>query len=156
MREALRLAEFAGRQGETPVGAILIQDGFVIGEGGNARGSKGSPLEHAEILALRRAARRTGDWRFPRATMVVTLEPCAMCTGALLQARVERIVFGAYNSGTGCCSSLLNLADLPGSRNQIEVVGGVLEAECLEKLKSFYALVREGAAGGRGEVAEPG
>lgn len=75
--------------------------------------------------------------------MYVTLEPCSMCTGALLQARVSKIVFGAYNTETGCCQSLLNLADLPGSRNQVKVVGGVLESECLEKLKSFYKLLRE-------------
>lgn len=133
----------AGAKGETPVGALLVEGDTVIGQGGNARGAHSSPLEHAEILALRRAARRKGDWRFPKATMYVTLEPCSMCTGALLQARVSKIVFGAYNTETGCCQSLLNLADLPGSRTQVSVVGGVLEKECLEQLKSFYALLRE-------------
>lgn len=143
MRQALALAEAAGAQGETPVGALLVENGRIIGTGGNARGATQSPLEHAEILALKRAARRKGDWRFPEATMYVTLEPCSMCTGALLQARIRRIVFGAYNTETGCCRSLLNLADLPGSRNQVEVVGGVLETECLRKLKSFYSLLRK-------------
>jgi tRNA(adenine34) deaminase len=143
MRRALALADKACAEGETPVGALLVEQGQIIGTGGNARGAQHSPLEHAEILALRRAARRKGDWRFPQATMYVTLEPCSMCTGALLQARVSRIVFGAYNTETGCCQSLLNLADLPGSRNQVEVIGGVLESESLEKLKIFYKLLRE-------------
>ena len=156
MRLALQHAEEAGLRGETPVGAILVEGQALLGVGGNARGSQNSPLEHAEILALRRAARRTGDWRFPGTTMYVTLEPCAMCTGALLQARVSRIVFGAYNASTGCCESLLNLADLPGSRSQLIVVGGVLESECLEKLKSFYTLLRRDGGRVRGEVAEPG
>lgn len=144
MRQALQLATQAGERGEIPVGALLVESGQVIGEGGNARGSQKSPLEHAEILALRRAARRKGDWRFPGTTMYVTLEPCAMCTGALLQARVSKIVFGAYNSETGCCASLLNLADLPGSRTQLTVVGGVLETDCLRKLKSFFSSRRDG------------
>ena len=138
MREALKLAEMAGERGEVPVGAVLVDNGVSLGVGGNARGSQRSPLEHAEIVALKRAARRRGDWRFPGATLYVTLEPCAMCTGALLQARVSRVVFGAYNPETGCCASLLNLADLPGARTQLKVVGGVLEAECIdgEKMES--------------------
>lgn len=143
MRQALVLAEEAGAAGETPVGALLVEGDRIIGTGGNSRSATQSPLEHAEILALRRAARRLGDWRFPGATMYVTLEPCSMCTGALLQARVSKIVFGAYNTETGCCQSLLNLADLPGGRNRVEVIGGVLETECLRKLKSFYSLLRE-------------
>lgn len=139
MRETLKFAEKAGLAGEIPVGALLVKGQTIIGAGGNGRSAQGSPLEHAEILALRRAARRQGDWRFPGTTMYVTLEPCAMCSGALLQARVSRIVFGAYNRETGCCQSLLNLADVPGSRHQVAVVGGVLENECLEKLKKFFA-----------------
>jgi tRNA(adenine34) deaminase len=146
MRQALKLAEVAGDSGEIPVGALLVQDGNVIGAGGNARGARTSPLEHAEILALRRAARRKGDWRFPGATMYVTLEPCSMCSGALLQARVSRLVFGAYNRETGCGLSLVNLADVPGARSQVTVVGGVLESECLKKLNSFFSLRRGGRA----------
>ena len=146
MRKALELARKAGFEGEIPVGALLVEEGEIIGSGGNARGEQKSPLEHAEVLALKRAARRQGDWRFPRATMYVTLEPCSMCTGALLQARVSRLVFGAYNEETGCCVSLLNLADVPGARSQLEVVGGVLESECLEQLKSFFESRRGGRA----------
>ena len=146
MRQALELAERASFQGETPVGALLVEQNTIIGSGGNARGAQGSPLEHAEVLALRRAARRTGDWRFPGATMYVTLEPCSMCTGALLQARVSKLVFGAYNRETGCCLSLLNLADVPGARTQLTVVGGVLENECQEKLNRFFSLRRGGRA----------
>ena len=146
MRRALVLAQQAGAEGETPVGAILVKDDSVLGQGANARGARTSPLEHAEVLALRRAARRSGDWRFPGATLYVTLEPCAMCTGALLQARVSKLVFGAYNRETGCCASLLNLADIPGSRTQLEVVGGVLENECSEQLKIFFGTRRGGRA----------
>lgn len=146
MKEALRLARQAGELGEIPVGAILVSNGLVLGSGFNARSLQKSPLEHAEILALKRAARRRGDWRFPDATLYVTLEPCSMCTGALLQARVARLVFGAYNPETGCCASLLNLADLPGSRSRVEVVGGILEAECLEQLKIFFDSRRGGRA----------
>ena len=143
MNKALELAKQASRQGETPVGALLVEnDNTILGTGANFRGARNSPLEHAEILALRRASRRTGDWRFPTATMYVTLEPCSMCTGALLQARVARIVFGAYHPETGCCLSLLNLADVPGSRQQVTVVGGVLEKECLEQLKNFFSARR--------------
>ena len=144
MRKALDLAELASARGGVPVGALLVDGEEILGTGGNARSSSQSPLEHAEILALTRAARRRGDWRFPGATMYVTLEPCSMCTGALLQARVSRLVFGAYNRETGCSTSLLNLADLPGSRNQLEVIGGVLETECAEKLKSFFCSRRGG------------
>lgn len=146
MKEALTLADEASEQSEIPVGALLVESDKIIGSGANLRGATRSPLEHAEIVALRRASRRTGDWRFPNATMYVTLEPCSMCTGALLQARVARIVFGAYHPETGCCLSLLNLADVPGSRQQVAVVGGVLENECLEQLKSFFRLRRGGRA----------
>lgn len=146
MGRALELAREALDSGEPPVGAILVQDGSVLGQGRNARGSLRSPLEHAELIALRRAARRSGDWRFPQATMYVTLEPCSMCAGALLQARVGRIVFGAYHPETGCIESLVNLADLPGSRQRVEISGGVLEKRCLEQLKSFFRSRRGGRA----------
>lgn len=146
MQRALVLADNAGNQGETPVGALLVREESILGQGANARGAQKTPLEHAEILALRRAARRSGDWRFPGATLYVTLEPCSMCTGALLQARVSRLVFGAYNRETGCCASLINLADIPGARNQLVVVGGVLEKECAEKLKIFFSSRRGGRA----------
>ena len=146
MEQALNLAQLAFDEGEPPVGAILVEHQQVLGQGRNARGSTASPLEHAEIVALRRAARRTGDWRFPGATMYVTLEPCSMCAGALLQARVSRIVFGATNLETGCGTSLVNLADLPGARAQVDVQGGVLEKRCKEQLNRFFLTRRSGRA----------
>ena len=146
MEKALELSEAAFQRGEPPVGAILVQDGVILGQAGNARGSQQSPTEHAEIIALRRAARRTGDWRFPKATLYVTLEPCPMCAGALVGARVSRIVFGAYNDETGCATSLINLADLPGARTSVTVLGGVLETQCVRQLKSFFHIRRGGRA----------
>lgn len=146
MEQAIGLAQEAFDEGEPPVGALLVYQDQVLGQGRNARGSTSSPLEHAEIVALRRSARRTGDWRFPGATMYVTLEPCSMCAGALLQARVSRIVFGATNLETGCALSLVNLADLPGARTQVEVIGGVLEKRCKEQLKKFFLTRRSGRA----------
>lgn len=147
MERALDLSADALHRGEPPVGAILVsKDGEILGQAGNARGSIGSPLEHAEIIALRRAARRTGDWRFPQATLYVTLEPCPMCAGALVGARVSRLVFGAYNDETGCASSLVNLADLPGARTSVQVIGGVLESRCAGQLKSFFQTRRGGRA----------
>lgn len=147
MERALVLAEHALQAGEPPVGALLVSpDGLVLGQAANARGSLGSPLEHAEVIALRRAARRQGDWRFPHATLYVTLEPCPMCAGALVGARVARLVFGAYNSETGCAESLVNLADLPGARTSVEVIGGVLEGRCAQQLKSFFRARRGGRA----------
>jgi tRNA(adenine34) deaminase len=147
MEKALELSGDALQRGEPPVGAILVsEDGVILGQAGNARGSQGSPLEHAEIIALRRAARRTGDWRFPNATLYVTLEPCPMCAGAIVGARVSRLVFGAYNDETGCASSLVNLADLPGARTSVQVIGGVLESRCAGQLKSFFQARRGGRA----------
>lgn len=147
MEKALELSEAALQRGEPPVGAILVdKTGQILGQAGNARGSIGSPLEHAEIIALRRGARRTGDWRFPEATLYVTLEPCPMCAGAIVGARVSRLVFGAYNDETGCACSLVNLADLPGARTSVQVIGGVLEGQCATQLKSFFRTRRGGRA----------
>jgi tRNA(adenine34) deaminase len=142
MEEALALAEEAAAAGETPVGAVVVdREGRIIGRGRNRRES-GDPLGHAELLAIREAAEAIGDWRLEGTTMVVTLEPCAMCAGALVNARVERLVFGALDPKAGFCGSLGNLVQDPRLNHRLEVVGGVEEARSRELLQRFFRQLR--------------
>src|SRR6266550_5612147 len=127
MEEALALAAVAGAEGEIPVGAVIAdREGRIIGRGRNRRES-GDPLGHAELIAIAEAARAVGGWRLEDTTMVVTLEPCAMCAGALVNARVARLVFGAYDPKAGFCGSLGNLVQDPRLNHRLEVVGGLEE-----------------------------
>src|SRR5687768_12099544 len=143
MEEALALAEEAAADGETPVGAVVVdREGRIIGRGRNRRES-GDPLGHAELLAIREAAQSMGDWRLEGTTMVVTLEPCAMCAGALVNARVERLIFGALDPKAGFCGSLGNLVQDPRLNHRLEVVGGVEEARSRELLQRFFRQLRE-------------
>src|SRR5438477_4908611 len=124
MEEALTLAESAAAEGEIPVGAVIVdRDGNIIGRGRNRRES-GDPLGHAELIAIAEASRTIGDWRLEGTTMVVTLEPCAMCAGALVNARVERLIFGAYDPKAGFCGSLGNLVQDSRLNHRFEVIGG--------------------------------
>src|SRR5215210_3186310 len=124
MEEAFALAEEAGAEGEIPVGAVVVnRDGLVIGRGRNRRES-GDPLGHAELYAIREAAHAIGDWRLDGTTMVVTLEPCAMCAGALVNARVRQLIFAAYDPKAGFCGSLGNLVQDPRLNHRVEVTGG--------------------------------
>ena len=142
MEEALALAEEAAADGETPVGAVIVdRDGKIIGRGRNRR-EAGDPLGHAELLAIREAAQAMGDWRLEGTTMVVTLEPCAMCAGALVNARVERLVFGALDPKAGFCGSLGNLVQDPRLNHRLEVVSGVEEARSRELLQGFFRQLR--------------
>ena len=142
MEEALALAEEAAADGETPVGAVIVdRDGKIIGRGRNRR-EAGDPLGHAELLAIREAAQAMGDWRLEGTTMVVTLEPCAMCAGALVNARVERLVFGALDPKAGFCGSLGNLVQDPRLNHRLEVVSGVEEARSRELLQRFFRQLR--------------
>ncbi len=142
MEEALALAEEAAADGETPVGAVIVdRNGNVIGRGRNRR-EAGDPLGHAELLAIREAAQAMGDWRLEGTTMVVTLEPCAMCAGALVNARVERLVFGALDPKAGFCGSLGNLVQDPRLNHRLEVVSGVEEARSRELLQRFFRQLR--------------
>ena len=142
MEEALGLAALAATEGEIPVGAIVIdRDGKVIGRGRNRRES-GDPLGHAEIIAIGEAARAIGDWRLEGTTMVVTLEPCAMCAGALVNARVERLVFGARDPKAGFCGSLGNLVQDARLNHRLEVEGGFMEERSAELLRSFFQQLR--------------
>jgi len=144
MREALVEARRAGEAGEVPVGAVVARDGEVIGRGGNRRESAGDPLAHAELLALGQAARATEGWRLTGTTLYVTLEPCAMCAGALVNARVDRLVYGAADPKAGFCGSLGDLVRDPRLNHRLEVTAGVLEEECGALLREFFRSLRGG------------
>jgi tRNA(adenine34) deaminase len=140
MRLALDQARLAARHGDVPVGAVIIdQGGNVIAAAGNEREIRHDPTAHAELLALRDASRRLRSWRLTGLTLVVTLEPCTMCAGALVLARVARLVFGAFDPKAGAVSSLFDVVRDPRLNHRVEVRGGVLEAECSALLKDFFA-----------------
>ena len=145
MRRALAAAERAAELGEVPVGAVIVRGGEVIAEAYNRRETDGDPLAHAELLAIRQAARRIGGWRLTGCTMFVTLEPCAMCAGALVNARVERLVYGAADPKAGFCGTLGDLTRDPRLNHRLEVVGGVLAEESAELLRRFFDRLRQGA-----------
>ena len=142
MLEALREAERAGRRGEVPVGAVVVGAGRVLGRAGNAIEAAQDPTAHAEMLALRQAAAALGTRRLLATTLYVTLEPCAMCAGAAVLARVPRLVFGASDPKAGACGSLRNVAEDPRLNHRCQVRGGVLEQECAELLKGFFMALR--------------
>ncbi len=143
MEEALALAAEAAAEGETPVGAVIADaNGAVIGRGRNRRES-GDPLGHAELIAIAEAARAVGGWRLEGTTMVVTLEPCAMCAGALVNARVPRLVFGAFDPKAGFCGSLGNLVQDPRLNHRLEVEGGFMEERSRELLQAFFRELRQ-------------
>lgn len=140
MREALAEARAALGTGDVPVGAVVVgPDGEVLARGRNAREATGDPTAHAEVLALRAAAERLGRWRLDGCTLVVTLEPCAMCAGAVVLARVPRLVLGAWDPKAGACGSVHDLVRDRRLNHRVEVVGGVLEDECGALLREFFA-----------------
>jgi tRNA(adenine34) deaminase len=138
MRRALELARDAARVGEVPVGAVVVKDGQIIGEGWNQPIGLHDPSAHAEMIALRQAAGRVGNYRLPGTTLYVTLEPCAMCAGAIIHARVQRLVFGAPDPKAGAVYSLYELISRPLLNHVVEWRGGVLEDECAETLRAFF------------------
>ena len=139
---ALAEARRAGEGGDVPVGAVVVIDGTVVARAGNRRRHDGDPTAHAEVLALRAAAVSQGTWRLDRATVVVTLEPCPMCAGALVGARVARLVFGATNTDNGACGTLYNLCVDPRLNHEVEVVAGVEAAAARALLDEFFAARR--------------
>ena len=143
MRKAIHQAQRAAALGEVPIGCVIVHDGKVIGRGFNRRLTSHSTLAHAEIIAIRQACRKLGDWRLEGCTMYVTLEPCQMCSGALVQARIDRVIVGAPNPKAGCAGSILNLLQVPQFNHQVEVKRGVMEQECSQMLKSFFKDLRE-------------
>ena len=142
MRQALEQAERAARRGEIPVGAVVVREGETIGEGYNRRETDNDPLAHAELIAIRRAARVVGGWRLVGCTLYVTLEPCAMCAGALVNSRVERLVFGTRDPKAGFCGSLGDLVTDRRLNHRLEVTEGVLADECADLLRDFFATLR--------------
>ncbi len=138
MRLALEEAEAARLEGEVPVGAVVVCDGEVVGRGHNRSIADRDPTAHAEIVALREAARRVGNHRLPACELYVTIEPCAMCAGAVVQARLARLVYGCDDPKAGAVRSLYQVADDPRLNHRAEVVGGVLSSECAEKIRAFF------------------
>jgi tRNA(adenine34) deaminase len=145
MRIALAAAAEASRRDEVPVGAVVVADGAIVGQGFNAPISTHDPSAHAEIAALRDAAARLGNYRLPGCDLYVTLEPCAMCAGAIMQARIRRLVFGAPDPKTGACGGVVNLFAEPRLNHHTTVLGGVLAEECGALRKQFFAGRRNGA-----------
>lgn len=142
MRQALELAREAERRGEVPVGAVVVLDGRVIGQGRNAPIERNDPSAHAEMIALRGAAAAIGNYRLERTTLYCTLEPCVMCAGALVAARVERLVFGARDLRFGGVRSKFRIADSELLNHRVQIDEGVLGAECAEMMQRFFAARR--------------
>ncbi|MBQ8118961.1 MAG: tRNA adenosine(34) deaminase TadA [Lachnospiraceae bacterium] len=143
MKEALKQARKAYALGEVPIGCVIVHEGRIIGRGYNRRNTDKNTLAHAEITAINKASRKIGDWRLEDCTLYVTLEPCQMCAGAIVQARIPEVVMGCMNPKAGCAGSILNILDMPEFNHQVAVTRGVLENECSEMLKTFFVELRE-------------
>lgn len=143
MEEALREAQRAAAAGEVPVGAVVVLGDRIVGRGGNRNLADNDPTAHAEIVALRQAAHEIGNHRLPDCAMFVTIEPCAMCAGALVHARLKRLVFGADDPKAGAVRSVLQVLNHPRLNHQMDVASGVLAARCAEVLQSFFAEKRK-------------
>ena len=143
MKAALKQAEKAIALGEVPIGAVIVYEGKIIARGYNRRNTDKSTLAHAEITAIRKAAKVLGDWRLEGCTLYVTLEPCPMCAGAIVQARIPRVVIGAMNPKAGCAGSILNILQEPKFNHQAEVTSGVLQEQCSRMMSEFFAALRQ-------------
>ena len=152
MKAALVQAKKAAAIGETPIGCVIVLDGQIIARGYNRRNTEGNTLAHAELTAIRRACKKTGDWRLEWCTMYVTLEPCQMCAGALVQSRIDEVVIGARNPKAGCAGSVLNLLQEPAFNHQVKITDGVMEAECRDLLQVFFRELREKKRPGNGDA----
>jgi tRNA(adenine34) deaminase len=152
MQAALRQAEIARSADETPVGAVLVLDGRIVGRGCNQRENRQDVTLHAEMIAIRQASRRLGSWRLDRCTLYVTLEPCMMCAGAIAQARIERVVFGAWDPKAGACGSVIDVFALK-SNHPVAVESGILAADCSAILRNYFIEKRrlDKAAGSRAQ-----
>ena len=143
MLEAIRLAKKAYRKDETPIGCVIVRDGKIIGKGYNRRDHQKRVLAHAEIFAIEQASKRVGDWRLEDCTLYVTLEPCPMCAGAIVQARIPRVVLGARNPKAGCAGSVLDLFQVAGFNHRVALTDGVCEEECRTMMSGFFRDLRE-------------
>ena len=143
MKEAIRQAKKAYAIGEVPIGCVIVYEDKVIGRGYNRKTIDKNTLSHAELNAIRKASKKMGDWRLEGCTMYVTLEPCQMCSGAIVQSRMSRVVVGCMNPKAGCAGSVLNLLNMEEFNHQVELTTGVLEEECSQMMKTFFKELRE-------------
>lgn len=142
MKEALKQAKKAYALGEVPIGCVIVYQGKIIGRGYNRRNTDKNTLAHAEITAINKASKFIGDWRLEDCTLYVTLEPCQMCAGAIVQARIPEAVIGCMNPKAGCAGSILNVLEMPEFNHQVSVTRGILEQECSDMLKTFFSELR--------------
>ena len=142
MKAAIAQAKKAYKLGEVPIGCVIVYEGKIIGRGYNRRNTDKNTLSHAELTAIRRASKVMGDWRLEDCTMYVTLEPCQMCSGAIVQSRMKEVVIGCMNPKAGCAGSILNILQMQAFNHQVEITRGVLEEECSSLLKRFFAELR--------------
>ena len=142
MKEAIRQAKKAAVLNEVPIGCVIVKDDVIISRGYNRRNTDHSTLSHAEISAIRKASRKLNDWRLEDCTLYVTLEPCQMCAGAIVQARIKRVVVGSMNPKAGCAGSVLNILQMKEFNHQVELVTGILKEECSDLLKAFFRKLR--------------
>ena len=142
MKEAIKQAKKAYALGEVPIGCVIVYQDKIIGRGYNRRNTDKNTLAHAELTAINKASKKMGDWRLEDCTLYVTLEPCQMCAGAIVQARITEVVMGTMNPKAGCCGSILNILDMPQFNHQVRVKRGVLEEACSSLLTSFFKELR--------------
>lgn len=143
MKEAIRQARKAEALMEVPIGCVIVYEGKIIARGYNRRNTDKNTISHAEMNAIRKASRKLGDWRLEGCTMYITLEPCQMCAGAIVQARVTEVVIGSMNPKAGCAGSVLNLLEMPQFNHQVRITRGVMEEECSEVLSEFFRKLRK-------------
>lgn len=142
MKEAIRQAKKAATIGDVPIGCVIVYDDKIIARAYNQRNKRKTTLAHAELLAIQKASKKLGDWRLEECTMYVTLEPCQMCAGAIVQARIPKVVIGAMNPKAGCAGSVLNILQVEGFNHQTEIEQGVLEEECSQMMSDFFRELR--------------
>ena len=143
MKEALKQAKKAYALDETPIGCVIVYEGKIISRGYNRRNVDKNTLAHAELAAIKKASRKLGDWRLEGCTIYITLEPCQMCSGAIVQARITRVVIGCMNPKAGCAGSVLNLLQMDGFNHKVEIETGILEEECSQLMSGFFRELRK-------------
>ncbi len=143
MKEAIKQAKKAYAIGEVPIGCVIVYEDKIIGRGYNRRTIDKNPLAHAELIAIKKASKKMGDWRLEECTMYVTLEPCQMCSGAIVQARMKKVVVGCMNPKAGCAGSILNLLQVEQFNHQVELETGILQEECSLMMKNFFKELRK-------------
>ena len=143
MKQALRLAKKAASLDEVPIGCVIVHEGKIIARGYNRRNTDKSTLAHAEIMAIKKASKILSDWRLEECTLYVTLEPCQMCAGAIVQARIPKVVMGTMNAKAGCAGSVINILQMEGFNHRVEIVKGVLEEECKNLMQDFFKELRK-------------